>query len=107
MPADLAVVGFDDIEASDYAPVPLTTVHYGADELSKAAVDRLLELIKRPERLPRPKQIFIEPKLVVRELVRRQDRARPPAERRDAGRGHGIARRPDLTTMDRRDTRHG
>ena len=67
VPGDLAVVGFDDIEASDYAPVPLTTVHYGADELSKAAVDRLLELINAPGRLPRPKQTFIEPKLVVRE----------------------------------------
>jgi LacI family transcriptional regulator len=64
---DLALVGFDDIEASDYAPVPLTTVHYGADELSKAAVDRLLELINAPDRLPRPTQIFIEPTLVVRE----------------------------------------
>lgn len=67
VPRDLALVGFDDIEASDYAPVPLTTVHYGADELSKAAVDRLLELINAPGRLPRPKQAFIEPTLVVRE----------------------------------------
>ncbi len=67
VPGDLAVVGFDDIEASDYAPVPLTTVHYGADELSKAAVERLLELIQAPGRLPRPKQVFIEPKLVIRD----------------------------------------
>lgn len=67
VPGDLALVGFDDIEASDYAPVPLTTVHYGADELSKAAVDRLLALINTPGRLPRPKQTFIEPMLVVRE----------------------------------------
>ncbi len=67
VPGDLALVGFDDIEASDYAPVPLTTVHYGADELSKAAVDRLLDLINAPGRLPRPRQTFIEPKLVIRE----------------------------------------
>jgi len=67
VPGDLAVVGFDDIEASDYAPVPLTTVHYGADELSKVAVERLLGLIHAPEPLPRPRQVFIEPKLVVRD----------------------------------------
>jgi len=67
VPGDLALVGFDDIEASNYAPVPLTTVHYGADELSKAAVDRLLALIGAPGRLPRPQQAFIEPTLVVRE----------------------------------------
>ncbi len=76
VPRDLALVGFDDIEASDYAPVPLTTVHYGADELSKAAVDRLLELINTPGRLPRPKQTFIEPTLVVRESCGSRDGGR-------------------------------
>jgi LacI family transcriptional regulator len=66
VPGDLALVGIDDIEASDYAPVPLTTVHYAADELSEAAVERLLVLINGPDRLPPAKQIFIEPKLVIR-----------------------------------------
>ena len=67
VPGDLALVGFDDIEASDYAPVPLTTVHYAADELSEAAVERLLQLINAPDRLPPAKQLFLEPKLVVRD----------------------------------------
>ena len=47
--------------------VPLTTVHYGADELSRVAVGRLLDLINAPDRLPSPRRTFIEPKLVVRE----------------------------------------
>jgi len=81
VPGDLALVGFDDIEASDYAPVPLTTVHYGADELSKAAVDRLLELINAPGRLPRPKQAFIEPTLVVRESCGQSGGGRPRQRR--------------------------
>jgi DNA-binding LacI/PurR family transcriptional regulator len=67
--------------------VPLTTVHYGADELSKAAVERLLELINAPRRLPRPRQTFIEPKLVVRESCGANGgRRRPRATRRAAAR---------------------
>jgi LacI family transcriptional regulator len=90
VPRDMAIVGFDDIEASNYAPVPLTTVHYGADELSKAAVERLLGLIGAPARLPRPRQTFIEPTLVVRESCgakggRARRVGRPGAQRRRAG----------------------
>jgi LacI family transcriptional regulator len=94
VPGDLAVVGFDDIEASDYAPVPLTTVHYGADELSKAAVERLLELVQAPGRLPRPKQVFIEPKLVIRDSCGAKT---APGRRTSAGpRAGEAASHPDL-----------
>jgi LacI family transcriptional regulator len=66
VPDDLAVVGYDDIEASDYIDVPLTTVHYAADTVSDLAVKRLLALINAPERLPEPEITLIEPQLVIR-----------------------------------------
>lgn len=93
VPRDLALVGFDDIEASEYAPVPLTTVHYGADELSKAAVERLLALVQAPDRLPPPKRFFIEPTLVVRDSCgARSGRGR----RRSRARGADAASAVDL-----------
>jgi len=66
VPADLAIVGYDDIEASAYIDVPLTTVHYAADIVSDLAVKRLLALITAPDRLPEPEVTLIEPELVIR-----------------------------------------
>jgi LacI family transcriptional regulator len=66
VPADLAIVGYDDIEASAYIDVPLTTVHYAADIVSDLAVKRLLALITAPDHLPEPEVTLIEPQLVIR-----------------------------------------
>jgi LacI family transcriptional regulator len=66
VPADLAIVGYDDIETSAYIDVPLTTVHYAADIVSDLAVKRLLALITAPDRLPEPEVTLIEPELVIR-----------------------------------------
>jgi LacI family transcriptional regulator len=66
VPGDLAVVGYDDIEASAYIDVPLTTVHYAADIVSDLAVKRLLLLIAALDRLPDPEVTLIEPELVIR-----------------------------------------
>ena len=75
--------------------MPLTTVHYAADELSEAAVERLLQLINAPDRLPPAKQLFIEPKLVVRNSCGAKS-AR--SRRRSAGtRAEETSSRADLT----------
>jgi LacI family transcriptional regulator len=66
VPDDLALVGYDDIEASAYIEIPLTTVHYAADVVSDLAVKRLLALITAPDHLPEPEVTLIEPELVVR-----------------------------------------
>ena len=66
VPIDLAVVGYDEIEASAFIDVPLTTVHYAADIVSDLAVKRLLALITAPDRLPPPEVTLIEPQLVIR-----------------------------------------
>jgi len=67
VPEDLAIVGHDDIQASDFVAVPLTTVHYDADEVSRLAVARLLTLINATDHLPPPEVTLIEPQLVIRQ----------------------------------------
>lgn len=44
-PADVALVGFDDIPAASFATPALTTVHQPLYELGKMGCDRLVELI--------------------------------------------------------------
>lgn len=66
VPEDVAMVGFDDIEAAEFSEIPLSSVRYPAEAVSAFAVERLLELILAPEELPAPKTVLIEPMLIVR-----------------------------------------
>lgn len=62
VPHDISVTGFDDIEGSDCAIPPLTTIRQNHDALGVAAVELLLEAIAgQPSRC-----IKIPPQLVVR-----------------------------------------
>lgn len=63
VPEDIAIVGFDDIHRSRYAPVPLTTVRQPVEEIGRRAVDILLAQI-RGEAPPR--RTGLRPELVVR-----------------------------------------
>jgi LacI family transcriptional regulator len=64
VPGAMAVVGYDNIEAAEFAEVPLTTIHYAADKVSDLAIERLLSLI---DDVGQPPQVtLIEPDLVVR-----------------------------------------
>jgi DNA-binding LacI/PurR family transcriptional regulator len=45
VPDDVAVVGFDDIEAALYTAPPLTTVHSPMGEQAARTVDLLLDLL--------------------------------------------------------------
>jgi LacI family transcriptional regulator, repressor for deo operon, udp, cdd, tsx, nupC, and nupG len=47
VPAQLAVVGMDDIEMSAYTDPPLTTVRIGKDAMGRLAADWLIALIER------------------------------------------------------------
>ncbi|WP_437280439.1 substrate-binding domain-containing protein [Sorangium sp. So ce375] len=49
VPEDLALVGFDDIEAARYASPPLTTVRQRFDWLGSKAAELLLDLLARRE----------------------------------------------------------
>ncbi|ROR73928.1 LacI family DNA-binding transcriptional regulator [Bogoriella caseilytica] len=41
VPGDIAVIGFDDIEEAEYSAPPLTSVHFGREEIASAALDLL------------------------------------------------------------------
>lgn len=63
VPHDVAIVGFDDIEGSRYAPVPLTTIHQPTDKIGRIAVDTL---IRRMEGRETELHTIFVPELIVR-----------------------------------------
>lgn len=67
VPGDVAIIGFDNIEFAEYASVPLSTINYAADVVSRMAVDRVMRLISLSDQLPEPKVTLIDPELIVRQ----------------------------------------
>jgi LacI family transcriptional regulator len=62
---DFAVVGFDDVAESAMAHTKLTTMAMSPWKIGAEAVQLLLDLIENPDTLPR--QIILQPQLVIRE----------------------------------------
>ena len=62
--ADVAIVGFDDLEAAALAHPPLTTIRQDRQELGTLAAARAIELIEDPGTAPRDTVLPVE--LVVR-----------------------------------------
>ena len=71
VPDDVAIVGFDNIEFAEYAAVPLSSVHYAVEVVTRMAVDRLMRLISAGDTLPEPRVTQIDPDLVIRESTLR------------------------------------
>lgn len=70
VPDDLAVVGFDGIPESAYFWPPLTTVDHDQQDLGCRAVVEVvkaIELQQMGEEVPEPRNMLIQPELVVRE----------------------------------------
>lgn len=61
---DVAVVGFDDLEAAALAHPPLTTIRQDRDKLGTLAAERAIELIEHP--VVRPPDTILPVELVVR-----------------------------------------
>ncbi len=64
IPADIRIVGIDDVEYASLMPVPLTTVHQPCREIGEAAMAAMLDRIARPNGFVM--DILIECSLVVR-----------------------------------------
>jgi LacI family transcriptional regulator len=72
VPDDLAIVGFDNIEFAEYASVPLSSVDYAVETVTRMAVDRLMRLIAAGDQLPEPRVTQIDPDLIIRESTQAQ-----------------------------------
>jgi len=65
IPGDLSVVGYDDIPAAHHLTPPLTTVRSPLQEIARAAVDLIIEVMKEPEL--RPRHLVVPVGMVIRE----------------------------------------
>jgi LacI family transcriptional regulator len=65
VPADVSVIGFDDIKAAAYTLPRLTTINQPLEEIGRIATQSLLDLIHGATTIP--SEITVEPTLVVRE----------------------------------------
>lgn len=68
IPADLALIGYDDIDFAQSTVVPLSSVRQPAHEMGAVAVDLLLEAVASPGEPPR--RVRFRPELVVRASTR-------------------------------------
>lgn len=63
VPDDVAIVGFDNIEQCDYAPVPLTTIQQPTSQIGSDAVDVLVRRIAHQDA---PVRTILMPSLIIR-----------------------------------------
>ncbi len=68
VPADVSVVGFDDIQSAAFQNPALTTVRQPLREMGRAAAEILVKRINRPSSELR-NQHTVEPELVIRETT--------------------------------------
>lgn len=66
VPEDVSVVGFDDIQSATFQNPPLTTVRQPLREMGLIAAKTLLQRITAPAKASYPKEIVVEPELIVR-----------------------------------------
>jgi DNA-binding LacI/PurR family transcriptional regulator len=77
VPADISVVGFDDVPEAAYFIPPLTTIRPDFDAVAAASIDLLIEQVRDGER--KAERRILTPTLVKRESVA------PPAPQRSSG----------------------
>jgi DNA-binding LacI/PurR family transcriptional regulator len=66
VPEDVSVVGFDDIQSAAFQNPALTTVRQPLREMGMIAAETLLQRITAPAKAPYPREIVVEPELIVR-----------------------------------------
>jgi DNA-binding LacI/PurR family transcriptional regulator len=65
IPADIAIVGYDDTPDAAFTNPPLTTIHQPAQELGRFATRMLIDLIKDPDLSAQ--HTLLKAELIVRE----------------------------------------
>jgi LacI family transcriptional regulator len=69
IPADLSIVGFDDIEWSALVNPPLTTISIAKRQIGKEAANRMITLLNDPE--AQPTEVIVSVQLIQRESTTR------------------------------------
>ncbi|NIA13700.1 MAG: substrate-binding domain-containing protein [Nitrospiraceae bacterium] len=67
IPEDISLVGYDNVMASQYLDVPLTTIEQYEEQIGQRAADNLLAAMAAPSQFRVPREILIIPTLVVRD----------------------------------------
>lgn len=78
VPEDISVVGFDDIQAAAYQIPRLTTLRQPLRHMGELAASTLLKMIR--SKTSSPKEILVEPELVVRESTGSPSTERSPGK---------------------------
>lgn len=68
LPADLSILGFDDIQIASYVIPELTTIRQPAYEMGQLGARLLFQLIENPSK---PAQMMLETSLIIRESTTR------------------------------------
>ncbi|MGH7576359.1 MAG: LacI family DNA-binding transcriptional regulator [Longimicrobiales bacterium] len=83
VPADVSVIGFDNLAILPYIGFPLTTVHVPKVEMGERATEMLIRRIEAREALP-PERVFFEAMLVARGSTQPPGDVRRPSGGRSA-----------------------
>ena len=67
VPADLSIIGFDDLDVAAYARPALTTIRQPLEELGRKAVDFLVMMIRGEAPSDPEPRLLLEPKLIIRD----------------------------------------
>jgi len=65
VPEDIAIVGFDDIQQAEFAPIPLTTIRQDVERIGQIAIDKLISRIEGKETPDH--RTLITPELIIRD----------------------------------------
>jgi len=79
IPQQVAVVGFDDVQAAAYYSPTLTTVRQDKHKLGKEAMRMLLDMLKGDMAADKAETVMIECDLIIRETTTGQDRTTQPS----------------------------
>lgn len=82
VPADISVVGFDDIQSAAYQNPGLTTVRQPLREMGRIAAETLLRRIRRSGPKSHGGERMVEPELVVRGTTSTPANGIPPSKKR-------------------------
>jgi DNA-binding LacI/PurR family transcriptional regulator len=66
IPEDVSVIGFDDIQSAAYQNPGLTTIRQPLRQMGMTAAETLVQRINLPKTAEHPRNIVVEPELIVR-----------------------------------------